>query len=714
MTDLADELQTSTESKHMTNHSGERTVIGSCPLDCPDGCSWVVTVSDEGRATRLRGNPDHPFTAGGLCKKVNPWLKMAEDPARLLQPLRRVRPKGERSANRFDDFVPISWDEAMAEIAARFTDIIDSSGPAAIWPFAGTGNVGFVQGGALPVGSRLWNHLGVSKHFLTICSVSGHIGLSYTVGTATGMDPEDVVDAGAVLIWGSNTLVANQHWWPFVEKAADEGAPIVVIDPLRTRTAARADLHLAPRPGTDGALALGLCRALIDREAIDSEFIETYTEGFDEFARSLREWDLARVADVCGLPIGELNQLVDLLCEPAHRPLAVKLGQGMQRHAFGGQASRVVSCLPALTGSYPLDGRPAGGGLVYSTHAPYKINTPLAAGRHLGERPRALAMTNLAANLLELNDPPVEALFVHGANPVVSNPDTERVRQGLSRPDLFCVVAEIYLTETTDYADIVLPSTMQHEQWEVNDSFAHMYLNLNQPAVEPPGECVPHTEMFRRLARAMDLDEPELYATDTELVAALIDTDEYRAAGVTLESWKRTGWVRAPAAGRPYRPFDDGFPTESGRFEFVSSRAERDGHGRLPNYRPPTEAGSGDVDVYDLVAIGSDWHINSVFAGTQVVIGRTDAPTISLHPDDAERDGISDGDRIVVFNDRGSFAAVAAVNHQARTGVAATTKGWWGMGVNNTVAERDSDMGRGAVFHDNRVRIRVAAEPDQG
>lgn len=686
----------------------ETLVLGSCPLDCPDGCSWIVTVAD-GEAVRVRGNPDHPFTAGGLCKKVNPWLKMAADPSRVLQPLRRKRPKGERSPDRFDDFEPIGWDEAITEIAERFTNIIETTGPAAIWPFAGTGNVGFVQGGALPVGSRLWNHLGVSNHHLTICSVSGHLGLSYSIGVGTAMDPEDVVHAGSIVIWGSNTLVANQHWWPYVERARTDGAPVVVIDPIRTRTAERADLHLAPRPGTDGALALGLCKMILDRGAQDTDFIEQHTFGFDEFAASLEPWNSARVSGITGLDPGELRALADVVCDPASQPLAVKLGQGMQRHAYGGQTSRIISCLPALLGSYPVMERPAGGGLVYSTHAPYKINTRLAAGRHLGRRPRHLAMTNLGANLLELDDPPVEALFVHGANPVVSNPDVERVRRGLGRSDLFCVVAEIYLTETTDYADIVLPSTMQHEQWEVNDSFAHMYLNLNQPAVEPPGECLPHTEMFRRLARAMELSEPELYATDEELVAALIDTDEYRQAGVTLDSWKESGWVRAPSAAQPYRPFDRGFPTASGRFEFVSERAEVDGHGRLPNYRPPIEAATaGAQSAYDLVAIGSDWHINSVFAGTAVTQGRTGEPTLSLHPADAHRDGIGDGDAVVVFNDRGSFNAVVTVDQRARPGVAATTKGWWGMGINNTVAERDSDMGRGAVYHDNRVQIRLA------
>jgi anaerobic selenocysteine-containing dehydrogenase len=703
--------------------TGSTTIeaVGSCPLDCPDGCSWIVTVTD-GAATRLRGNPEHPFTAGGLCKKVNPWLRIAAEPARLTRPLRRVAAKGSNPSTgdpvvdgqrRLSAFEPIGWDEALAEVADRFTHLIDTDGPAAIWPYAGTGNVGFLQGGAGPAGARLWNHLGVSGHHITICSVSGHIGLGYTMGTGAGMDPEDVVDAGAVVIWGSNTLVANQHWWPFVEQARADGAPVVVIDPVRTRTARRADLHLAPRPGTDGALALGLCRALIHRDAVDTPFVRERCRGYDEFTAHVEPWTPAHTAEVCGLRPRELEELAELLAEDGNRPLALKLGQGMQRHAHGGQATRVISCLPALLGAFDRQG----GGLVYSTDAPYRLNVSRAAGKLIdgfsAGRPRHLAMTNLVANLLDLDDPPVKALFVYGANPMVSNPDIDGVRRGLSRPDLFTVVAEIFPTETVDYADIVLPSTMQHEQWELNNSFAHLYLNLNRPAVKAPGKCLPHTEMFRRLARAMGLGHPELYRSDEELLADLLDTAEYREAGIGLEELTRRGWVRVPSAPKPYRPFADGFPTPSGRFEFVSDRAEADGHGRLPEYRPGLEAGGRPVmeqagGWYDLIANGSDWHINSVFAGTTVIAGRTEAPTVSVHPDDAARDGLADGDPVVVGNDRGSFAAVVSVDGGARSGVAATTKGWWSMGVNATVAERDSDMGRGAVYHDNRVRIRRA------
>jgi anaerobic selenocysteine-containing dehydrogenase len=697
------------------------TLIGSCPLDCPDGCSWLVTVED-GRAVRLRGNPDHPFTRGSLCPKVNPWLQIAAEPGRLHHPLRRVAPKGPGTPPH-EAFVAITWDEALAEIATRFRHLIDTDGPATIWPYAGTGNVGFVQGGALPAGDRLWNHLGVSGHQISICSVSGHVGLGYTIGAAATFDLESLADAGTVILWGSNTLVANRHLWPFVEGARANGAPLVVIDPVRTRTASRADLHVAPRVGSDGALALGLCRAVVDAGLVDRHFVEHRTVGHRAFEASLDPWTPARTAEACGLTGAEFARLVEVVTDRA--PLAIKLGQGVQRHAGGGQTARIISCLPALTGAYD---RP-GGGLSYSTAGPYGLNLAAAGGADLGSRPRHLAMTNLAANLAPPpdgpDDPPVRALFVHGANPVVSNPDVNGVRAGLSRPDLFTVVVEVFHTETTDYADLVLPSTLQHEQYEVNDSFAHLYVSLNRPAVDPPGQCLPHTEIFRRLARALDLREPALFASDRELAAALFDTPAYREAGLTIDVLEDRGWARLPGTGRPWRPLTDGFPTPSGRFEFASERAERDGHGLLPTHRPPSEAGrpppladgadrgddGGDRDdrdesAYDLVAAASPFHVNSVFAGTDTVRRATGPPSLRVHPADAARDGIGDGAPVEVANERGAFVAVARHDRTVRPGVVAIDKGWWGMGVNATVVERDSDMGRGAVFHDNRVRLR--------
>lgn len=687
----------------LPGESTERHVVGACPLDCPDGCSWVVTVKDD-VAVKLRGNPDHPYTAGGLCKKVYPWLEFAADPNRLMTPLRRVAAKGSSSSpdSQSAAFEPISWAEALDEIAKRFQTIIDTDGPAAIWPFSGTGNMGFIQGASTPVGDRLWNHLGVSNHDLTICSPSGHAGLGYSMGVGVGMDPEDVVSAEVVLIWGANTLVSGQHWWPFVEQAQNNGATVIVVDPVRTRTADRADLHVAPRVGTDGALALGVCRSMIDRGLINDDFVKNRTHGFDEFAASLEPWTLEYTADVCGMTVDDITAFVDALTAAA--PLAVKFGHGAQRHAGGGQAARTISCIPALLGSFET----IGGGLFYSTGPRYALNLAAAAGSGFGARPRTLAMTNLVANL-DATEDPVNALFIYGANPAVSNPDTVGVRRALKRDDLFTVVVDLYHTDTTDYADIVLPGSMAHEHLDLNNSFGHMYLNLNQPAVKPPGDCLPQTEIFRRLATAMGLEEPSLFATDEDLLDALLDTPEFRDAGVDADRLHADGFVRLPASAKPFQPFTDQFPTASKRFEFVSERGERDGVGRLPHYVAPVEAGLPEQDgFYDLVAAAGSWHINSTFAGTKVTERRTSAPPIVIHPGDADRDGLSEGDAILVSNERGSFTAQLAIDTTARPGTAVCTKGWWSQRLNNTILEQDNDMGQGAIFHDNRVQISPA------
>ncbi len=670
-----------------------REVIGACPLDCPDACSWVITLDDAGTPTKIRGNKDHPFTAGSLCPKVNPWLEYAQDPSRLMTPLRRSGPKGS------GQFVAVSWDDALAEIAERLLDIRDQHGGEAIWPYVGTGHMGWVQGASGGPGARLWNTLGASNHLLTICSPSGARGLGYTMGTTAGMDPEALALAGLVVIWGSNTLVTNRHMWPFVEAARANGAPVVVIDPSRTRTAAAADLHIAPRPGTDGALALGLCRALIDCGAVDSAFLANRTLGFDEFAESLEPWTIEAAADICGIAVAEIERLVTLIVD--HPGLAVKLGHGMQRHAAGGAAARTVSSLAALVGAFDHPG----GGFVYSTSAAYGMNGFDVRRPDLRPGPvRSLPMTKLGAILLE-EDPPVRALFMLGANPMVSNPDLNRVTEGLARSDLFTVVVDLYPTPTTDYADIVLPSAMQHEQIDITESFAHLYLNWNEPAVEPPGQCLAHTEMFRRLAGVMaDRDpafaEPLLQASDLDLAAAAIAD----RPDIDLDRLRGEGFVRLPGT-EPYAPFADAFPTESGRFEFTSTRAEADGHGLIPSFDPPSEAGVDPGNRYALIARGSSEHVNSVFAGTQKVRAKHAAPPLTIHPDDAKRDGLVDGDRVEVVNDRGRFVARVLVADSGRPGLAIITKGWWRQGVNNTVREADSDMGNGAIFHDNLVSI---------
>ncbi|HEY4331850.1 MAG TPA: molybdopterin-dependent oxidoreductase, partial [Ilumatobacteraceae bacterium] len=420
-------------------------VIGACPLDCPDACSWVVTVDDHGQAVKLRGNPAHPHTRGGLCVKVNPYLEFSRDPSRLMHPLRRVGAKGS------GEFERISWDQALSTIATRFQSILAEHGGNAIWPFDGTGTVGYLQG----VGAthRFWNAIGAAHHHASICSISGHLGISYTAGSAAGMDPEDIVHATLIVLWGSNTLTSNQHLWPFIEDARHHGAHVVVIDPVRHRTAERADQHIAPRVGTDAALALGLCH-VIATAGVDRGFIDRQTSGWAEFEASLADYAPERVAEICDVPADVITALGMRMA--TSRPMAIKLGQGMQRHRHGGQAARVISCLPALTGSYGQ----RGGGLVYSTSDAYRLNSFKLARRDL--RPagvRTLVMTRLATELA-VTDPPVKALFVSGANPVVSNPDQAAVRAALLREDLFTVVFDAYRTDTAEYADLILPSTL--------------------------------------------------------------------------------------------------------------------------------------------------------------------------------------------------------------------------------------------------------------
>ncbi len=670
-----------------------REIVGACPLDCPDACSWVITVDADGSPSKIRGNRVHPFTAGSLCPKVNPWLEYAVDPSRLMTPLRRSGPKGS------GQFAPITWDDALTEIAGRLLDIRDAFGGEAIWPFVGTGHMGWIQGASGGPGARLWNKLGASNHLLTICSVSGHVGLGYTMGTAAGMDPETVADAGLVLLWGTNTLVANRHFWPFVEAARKRGAPIVVIDPTRTRTAEAADLHVALRPGTDGALALGLCRQLVDQGGADQRFIDERTLGWSEFEASLAPWNASATADVCGIDTATVHELAELITE--HPALAVKLGQGMQRHAAGGQAARVISCLPALTGAFES----AGGGLVYSTSPAYGFDSFALRRPDLRTGPvRSLPMTMLGAILRDA-DPEVKALMMIGANPLVSNPDVGLVRRGLGREDLFTVAVELFPTESTAYADIILPSAMQHEQLDMTESYAHLYVNWNEPAVAPPENCLTHTEMFRRLANVMALRDrsfadPLLQETDLELAAAALQS----FPELSVEQLRADGFARLPGTA-PYAPFSGRFPTASGRFEFTSKRAAADGHGLVPSYVPAEEAAVDVNPRYTLIARGSSHHLNSVFAGTQRVRSAAKAPPITIHPDDAERDGLSDGDRVEVVNDRGRFVARVRIADTGRPGLATITKGWWGQQVNATVREANSDMGNGAVYHDNVVSI---------
>jgi anaerobic selenocysteine-containing dehydrogenase len=687
---------------------GVREIRGACPLDCPDTCAWIVTVKD-GQALTLRGDPNHPYTHGSLCNKVEGYLDYSRSSDRLLYPMRRVGPKGS------GEFVRISWDEALDTIATRFRDVIATDGAEAIWPYVGTGCMGLIQG-CYSAGRRFFNALGASRHVLSICTIAGGFGTGYTLGhNRVGMDPENLRHSKLVVLWGANVLSTHPHLWRSVLEARKQGAEIVSIDPIRSRTAAASDRHLAPMPGTDAALALGLLHVVLSEGAADAAFIRDHTHGWDAFRQRILEFPPARVADITGLPVDDIVTLGKKLA--ANRPTGIRIGIGIQRHGGGGMAVRTISCIPGVTG----DWRHAGGGVCYDTRGFYGIDwAALWRDDLMKGHTRALSMTRLGEGLLEVTDPPVKALFIYASNPVASVPDQAKVRRGLARDDLFTVVVEHFMTDTTRYADIVLPATMQVEQKDLLIAYGHLYIAWNEPAVAPPGECLPTSEIFRRLARKMGIDDPAVHDSDEAIARQALGSGHAALDGITLETLKARGWMRLNLPD-PFVPFANGFPTASGRLEFVSSRMARAGLDPVAGYTPPYESADRNTPLareypLALVTPANHFFLNSMFANMPRQQQRAGVPTLTIHPVDAASLGIASGDEVRVGNARGSFVAIADVSDHVRRGVVASPKGRWprdgreAANVNATVAERDSDMGGGAVFHDNRVRVEKISE----
>jgi anaerobic selenocysteine-containing dehydrogenase len=663
----------------------------------------VVTVRD-GVAVGLGGDRRHPYTRGALCAKVHRYLDYTRAPDRLLHPQRRAGAKGEGR------FTRITWDEALDEIAARWRAIIARHGPQALWPYYGSGSMGIIQG-VYGAGRRLWNVLGASQHMMTICTIAGGVGTGYTLGdNRVGMDPETFGASKLILLWGTNTLTTNHHLWKYIEAARRDGAHVVAIDPIRTRTAAAADEHLAPRPGTDAALALGLLHVVVSQGRDDRAVIEAHTIGWEAFRRRIVEYPPERVSEITGLPRPRIMALGERVATT--RPTGIRVTMGLQRHAGGGMAVRAITCIPGVTG----DWRYPGGGAVYDTRGFFRGNWAALWRDDL--RPpgtRRLSMTRLGEGLLAMDDPPVQSLLVYASNPVASAPDQERVRRGLAREDLFTIVVDNFQTDTADYADLLLPGTMQTEHADLHHAYGHIYLGWNEPAVAAPGECLPHTEIFRRLARRLGVTEPCVYDGDDDLARAVLASPDAALAGITLERLKREGWLRLQVP-TPFVPFADRFPTPSGRLQFVAPAMAEAGLDPVPAYTPPAEATGSDTDLarrfpLALIAPASHYLLNSMFANVPDLERRQGAPAIVLHPSDAEIRGLRTGDVARVYNDRGEFQARVRVSDAVRPGVAAATKGFWPKRVagaantNATVAERDSDMGGGAVFHDNRVEV---------
>jgi anaerobic selenocysteine-containing dehydrogenase len=686
-----------------------RIVRGGCPHDCPDACAMLVTV-ESGRAVKVAGDPDHPFTRGFLCAKVNRYIERTYHRDRLLHPMRRVGPKGS------GQFEQITWDDALDEIATRLNAIRQSSdGPQSILPYSYAGTMGMVQGSSMD--RRFFHSIGASLLDRTICSMAGTMGMRMTVGANIGADPEGIPESDLILLWGTNTLTANPHLWPFVLEAKARGTPVIAIDPIQTRTAAQCDEWISIRPGTDAALALGMMHVVFERGLEDGDYIARHTLGVDQLRERVREYSPERASAITGVPV----EMIVSLGERYGRAKAafIRVNYGLQRHAGGGMAVRTIACLPALTGHW----RRAGGGVQLSSSANFQFNKQALERADLSPPVRTINMIRLGEALTKpdagVSGPPVRALVVYNSNPAAVAPDRNEVLRGMAREDLFTVVLEHFQTDTADYADIVLPATTQLEHWDLLLSYGHHYVTLNQPSIEPVGESLPNSEIFRRLAARMGLDHPSLADDDVTMIRQALASSSDKLKGVTFEVLCERGWTRLNLP-TPYLPFaDGGFMTPSGKCEFVSARMAEMGLDPLPAFTPPyefPEAVPALAARFPLTLISSPAHqfLNSTFVNVDALRRGAREPECLLHPEDAERRGIGVGARVVVHNDRGAFTAVARVEDTIRPGVVWAPSIWWGKfaadgaNANQTTSQRETDMGHGPVFYDNLVEVGLA------
>ncbi len=709
-----------------------RVIHAVCSHDCPDSCAVLVTVNAEGRAVKVQGDPTHPVTQGFLCGKVAKYLDRVYAPERILYPLRRKPgvPKGTLTRGReHEAFERVSWDEALDAITARLKTVSDEYGPESILPYSYAGTIGVLGYGSMD--RRFFHRMGASRLDRTICSEAGGMAWNLVYGKKLGMTPEDFRLAKLIVAWGANIHGNNVHLWPMIEQARRNGARLIVIDPYRTRTAALADWHIAIRPGTDAALALGMMHVILRDGLEDRAYIARMTHGVEQLAERVGDYTPERVAAWTGMTASEVEQLAREYATT--QPAALRMNYGVQRSENGGTAARAIAMLPALTGAW----KHRGGGAQLSTSGGFAWNKQdlerpdLQKASPLGRRARLVNMSTLGHALTELgtdaeDGPRVHALFVYNSNPGAVAPNQNAVRRGLARQDLFTVVHELFFTDTTDYADYVLPATTFLEHSDVQGAYGHYFVQLSKQAIEPLGEARPNVWLFSQLAQRMGFTEDCFRDTPEEMMRQALGM---RGCGrsknvgmhhITFEELEEHGRVpldfhRDPEK-HPFQPNASGrVPTPTGKIEFYSEELAAEGLDPLPAFTPPAESRWGEAAArypLEFLSRKADNYMNSTFAhleGHRKMEARTNG-FLEMHAEDAKRRGIAEGDAVRVFNDRGSLQLTAHVNGSLPAGVVAARLDWAKLhpdsaNVNALTSERLTDLGGGATFYSTLVEV---------
>ncbi len=678
-------------------------IRGACPHDCPDTCALLTTVQ-HGVAIKVQGNPAHPHTAGVLCTKVSRYPERTYHPQRILHPLKRIGPKGS------GQFERVSWDSALQDIARRLTQIAarDQGAAQAILPYSYAGTMGLVQGESMA--ARFFHRLGASLLDRTICAAAGGEGLTRTLGGKVGMKVEFFAHSRLILIWGSNSIGSNLHFWRHAMEAKRQGARLICIDPRKTETADKCHEHIALLPGTDAALALAVMRELIVHDWLDHDYIDRHTLGWEALRERAMAWTLERAASVCGVPLTQIESLARDYgrCYSEQKPAAIRLNYGMQRVRGGGNATRAIACLPALIGAW----RQPAGGLLFSSSGSFPVDRSALQRPDLlaGRAPRTLNMVSIGDDLLRASSadfgPRIEALIVYNSNPVAVAPDSGKVVQGFARQDLFTVVLEHFQTDTADYADYILPATTQLEHADVHMSYGHTDVLLNRPAIAALGEAKPNTQIFRELAARMGFDDPCFADDDDTLCRAAYPTLDY-------EQLLTQGFATLPIADAPFA--QGNFPTPSGKCEFYSASLAAQGQDGLPDHVPNYEL-LGTSAQYPLAMISPPARnfLNSTFVNVTSLRDIEGEPLLEISETDAALRGIGHGAVVRVFNARGSYLCTARLSPRARPGVVNGLGVWWrklgldGTNVNQLTSQKLTDMGRGPTFYDCLVQVELA------